>query len=63
MCIVKCFQFCILTVNCQCILCQVIRSDTKKINFFCQLITNHNCRRSFNHDALLRCVVFNTLPV
>jgi malate permease and related proteins len=44
-------------------LCQVIRSDTKKINFFCQLITNYNCRRSFNHDALLRCVVFNTLPV
>ncbi len=30
--IVKIVKFCILTVNRQCILCQIIRSDTEEIN-------------------------------
>ena len=52
--IVKCIQLRVLTVNCQRILGQVVRSDAEKVHFFRQIPAYHDCRRGFNHNALLR---------
>ena len=49
--IIKRFQLLILTVDRQCILCQVICSDTKEIHFFCKVTTYHDCCRCLDHNT------------
>ena len=51
-CVVKQLQLLVLPVCCQRILCQIIRSDTEEIDFTCKLVTDHDCRRGFDHNAL-----------
>ena len=54
--IIDIIQLCILTVNSQCILGQIIGSDTEEINLFCKKITDHNSCRSLDHDTLLHVI-------
>ena len=49
--IIKILQLLILPVNSQCILCQIICSDTEEINFFRQFTAYHNCCRCLNHNS------------
>ena len=57
--IIECIQFFILTVNCKCILCKIVCSNTEEINQFCKFITNHYCSRCFNHNSLFYILVWN----
>ena len=59
--IIELIQFFILAVNCQCILGQIIRSDTEEIYHLCQFVTDDRCCRSLNHDSLFRNLILNLL--
>ena len=61
--IIKFIQFLILTVNGQCILCQVIGSYTEEIYQLCKFITDHNSRGGLDHNSLFRNLVRNTVTV
>ena len=49
--VIKSIQRLILSVNCKCILGQIICTDAEEINFLCQKIADHNSRRGFNHNT------------
>ena len=51
MCIIELIQFWILTVDCQCILGQVVCSNTEEINLLGKLFTDHDSRRCLDHDT------------
>ena len=55
--IINIVKFSILTVDRQCILCQVIRTDTEEINLFRKKITDHNSSRSLDHNTLLHIIL------
>ena len=59
--IIELIQLLILTVNSQCILCQIVGTDTEEIYHFCKSVTDDRCCRSFNHNSLLRNLVLNLL--
>ena len=54
--IINVVQFCVLTVDCQSVLSQVVSSDTEEINFFCKKVTDHNSSRCLDHDTLLHII-------
>ena len=60
--IIEHIKLCILSVDCQCILCQIVGSDTEEVYHLCKSVTDDCCCRSFDHDSLLRnlCIKFCT---
>ena len=57
--IIELVQFRILTVNCQCILGQIICSDAEEIHFPGKLPADHNGSRCFDHDSDRGCAEGN----
>ena len=54
-------QLCVLAVDREGVLTEVVRSDTEEINLFCQLIADDGSRRGLDHDTLLWISVLNAL--
>ena len=57
--IVNIVKLWILPVDCQCILCQIIRSDREEIHFLCQFFGHHDGCRSLDHNTKLDILVRN----
>ena len=49
--VIKLVKLCILPVDRERILCQVVGSNTEKVNLFCQFICDHHCCRCLDHNA------------
>ena len=60
MCIVNVVKLTVLSVNRQCILGQVICSDTEEVYLFCQKITDHHCCRCLDHDTLFNFTILDS---
>ena len=56
-CIIKHIQVLVLTIDCKCILGQIVCSDAEEINELRQFIRDHDCRRSLDHDADLHIIL------
>ena len=49
--IANAFQSLVLPVDCQCILAQVVGSDTEEIHMWSQQVAGNRCRRRLDHDT------------
>ena len=61
--IIEHIKLCILSVDCQCILCQIVGSDTEKIHFLCQFIGNDDRRRCLDHNTEFHLAIRNLLCI
>ena len=59
--IIEFIQFFILTVDGKRVLGQIVCTDTEEVNHFSKSVTDDRCRRSLNHDSLLRNLVLDFL--
>ena len=59
--IIKCIQLRILPVDGQCVLGQIVSTDTEEIHFLRQLCTHHDSSRCLDHNTLLRFSESHTL--
>ena len=55
--IIEPVKFLILTVYSQCILGQIVGSDTEEIHFLCQIIADDHRSRSLDHNALFHIIL------